>query len=121
MNPLAYIIQLFNTPSAFYDDPLAYARNVVLHAVLVGFVSAQTELLLPGYGFLGGGVVYAAWEGAQWLWRKAPPADCLEDWAFVQAGALTWLTLDWRLGCVAASFLAAGIVYRLDANRNREQ
>lgn len=109
---LAYLRYLFDTPSAFYDDPVAYARNVVLHSALIGLVAAQAGRLIPGYEFALGGAIYAVWELAQWRLRKAIAADCFEDWAFVMAGALAWLTLDWRVAIVALAFLASGVSFR---------
>lgn len=110
---MTYLRYLFDTPSAFWDDWRAYARNVILHALLVGLVAVAADFIVPGYGFIAGGLFYAAWELAQWRLRSAAPDDCLEDWGFVQIGALAYLTMDWRVLAVAAAFLAAGIMRRV--------
>lgn len=112
MNPLARLAYLWRTPSAFLDDWRAYARNVILHAVLVGLVSAACDVFVPGYGFIAGGLLYAVWEATQWRLQNAAPDDCLEDWGFVQSGALAYLTADWRIAAIAASFLLSGILRR---------
>lgn len=104
-DPVAYVVFLFTTPSAFRDNWLAYARNVALHIALVGCLSAQL-------GFVAGAIVYAAWEGAQWAFEKGDASDCIEDWAFVQTGALAWLTLDWRIVLIAIAFLLSGTLWR---------
>ena len=104
-----YIRYLFNTPSAFRDNWLAYARNVALHTALVG-------LGMHFLGFIVGAVVYAAWELAQLVFRKAEASDCVEDWAFVMCGALAWLTLDWRVAVIACAFMASGALWRRHAD-----
>lgn len=110
---MKYLLHLFNTPSDFFDDWRAYARNVVLHVFVVGLVAASSEAVLPGWGFAIGCAGYGLWEAAQWLWRNALAWDCVEDWAFVQAGALAYLTADPRVIAIAAGFLISGVLRRM--------
>lgn len=109
---MQYLLRLFNTPSDFGDDWQGYARNVVLHVLLVGLISASSEAIVPGWGFAIGCAVYGLWEAAQWMWRGALAWDCAEDWAFVQTGALAYLTADPRVIVVAAAFLISGVLRR---------
>ena len=110
---MKYLLHLFNTPSDFGDDWLAYARNVVLHIALVGLVNASSEAIVPGWGFAIGAIAYALiWEIPQWYFKGGDPADCVEDWAFVQAGALAYLTADPRVIVIAAAFLISGVLRR---------
>lgn len=107
------IWQLFNTPSDFGDDWKGYARNVILHTLLVGMAGVFLEPLFPGYGFFIAGGLYAAWELAQWRFRNALPYDCFEDWAFVQSGVLAYISGDIRVIIVAAAFLISGVMRRV--------
>lgn len=109
---LTYLKHLFDTPSAFYDDWKAYTRNVVLHSAAVGLLMVPLEAL--PYGFFIAGAAYAAWELGQYLLRKAPRADCFEDWAFVNCGAYAWSTQDWRVALIALAFLISGAMWRAD-------
>lgn len=115
---MKYLLHLFNTPSDFGDDWKAYARNVLLHIFLVGAISAASDGIVPGWGFAFGCAVYACWEAAQWLWRNALAWDCVEDWAFVQIGALAYLTSDPRVIVVAAAFLVSGVLRRMPNARS---
>jgi hypothetical protein len=100
-----YLLYLFNTPSAFYDSPKQYVMNVVGHTILIG-------LAMHFFGFVVGGLIYAAWELAQWKLRNASPADCWEDWAFVMCGSASWATQDWKFAVIATAFLVAGTLWR---------
>lgn len=74
----------FTTPSSFPNDPRGFALNAAGHALIVGalpavFWPAALVVLIP---------VYALWEAAQWRYERAEAWDCIEDVAFVSAGAL---------------------------------
>lgn len=110
---MKYLLYLFNTPSDFGDDWKAYTRNAALHTILVGLLGAFAETVVPGFGFVIAGAVYAVWELAQWYFRSALAFDCVEDWAFVQSGALAYISADPRVIMVAAAFLVSGVLRRV--------
>jgi len=99
---LAYF---FNVPSSFEADPWGFALNAAGHALIVGALSA---FVFPAWLVL---TAYAAWEAAQWHYRKAEAWDCLHDWSFVCAGALA--VSEPVILIPLAGFYAAGILRRL--------
>lgn len=105
------IVHLWQTPSAFRDEPGKYARNVAGHSLAVGFLPGL--ILGPAGVGLGLGL-YAMWELSQWQWRRATPADCWEDWAFVAAGAFLGLTGSLGYLILILAFLGAGIFLRAE-------
>jgi hypothetical protein len=79
--------RLFDTPSSFEGDPRGFARNAAGHALIVGALPAYLFPALIPIAL----ALYAAWEAAQWHWRKAEAWDCLHDWAYVCGGAVAVL------------------------------
>lgn len=105
------LVHLWKTPSAFRGDWRRYAINVLGHAGLVGFLPG----LLLGPGGLGLALgVYAMWEMSQWQFRRAEVSDCWEDWSFVACGAFFGLTGSLGYLVLLASFMVAGIAWRVE-------
>lgn len=127
MNPLAFLIFAFRTPSAFYDAPWKYARNVIGHTAAVGalpaFLLAWQAGTISGFatvileqeisraqilaaGFVLVGILYGLWERAQHYYFRAGPADCAEDWAFVMQGQLIAIVFCLDLAAIGLPLLA---------------
>lgn len=108
-NPLAYVVWLFKTPSAFWGDWVGYARNQSLHALALGFAPAAVFGI---YALPFQVVFYICWELGQWHWHGGETSDCLEDVAFVLGAAAIAISGQWHLLFILALFLLSGIALR---------
>lgn len=118
-----WLIFAFRTPSAFYEDPIRYRKNVIGHTWLVGALPAALAQLLAHLLDLDPlpvqaatlavcGALYGLWELAQYRFARAEASDCIADWAFVMHGHLVAATLSLPLLVLWAANLQAGVLFR---------
>jgi len=99
------------TPSAFRNDWVAYAKNVIGHFLVVGFLPA---LFLGWAGVVTLMTLYTFWELSQWWLRNAKASDCVEDWGIVLGGSLLGATLDPGYGALVFVLMVANILWRVE-------
>ncbi|WP_299671641.1 hypothetical protein [uncultured Roseobacter sp.] len=112
-----WIAHLWKNPDGYYGRPIKYAINQGPgHFVAVGFIPVAVFdfsilILLIGFG---------VWEVTQWHFRGADPYDCVEDWCFVAAGALSGLhwIMTLLIVPVALVFWANGVLLRIKERRD---
>ena len=102
------IAYAWNSPSAFHGNWRKYTLNQGGHALAIGTVTGLLGIFWIVFP------LYIVWEATQWQFRRAAISDCLEDIAFVLAGGLFGMTLQFGYLWLVALFLASGAIWRAE-------